>query len=213
MGILGVILGIAAVVCALLGTFLFGTTGAIIAAVLAAAAIVLAFLKRKKDGKGGDKINCTNKNITMYDVVEYKNLVPDAEYRLVATLINKDTKKAITKTEKTFTPDKANGKVNVPLKFNPSKFAGKDLVVFERLYATSDQVKDKEKLFIAGHEDLKDEGQTVHVKKPTSGSDKKGPGKVQTGDTMKLYYLLGGAVVLIGAACVILFKKKRPTEQ
>lgn len=53
MGILGVILGIAAVVCALLGTFLFGTTGAIIAAVLAAAAIVLAFLKRKKDGKGG----------------------------------------------------------------------------------------------------------------------------------------------------------------
>lgn len=167
----------------------------------------------KKDGKGGDKINCTNKNITMYDVVEYKNLVPDVEYRLVATLINKDTKKAITKTEKTFTPDKANGKVNVPLKFNPSKFAGKDLVVFERLYATSDQVKDKEKLFIAGHEDLKDEGQTVHVKKPTPGSDKKGPGKVQTGDTMKLYYLLGGAVVLIGAACVILFKKKRPTEQ
>lgn len=53
MGILGVILGIAAVVCALLGTFLFGTTGAIIAAVLAAAAIVLALLKRKKDGKGG----------------------------------------------------------------------------------------------------------------------------------------------------------------
>ena len=46
MGMLGVILGIAAVVCALLGTFLFGTTGAIIAA-------VLAFLKRKKDGKGG----------------------------------------------------------------------------------------------------------------------------------------------------------------
>lgn len=53
MGILGVILGIAAVVCALLGTLLFGTTGAIIAAVLAAAAIVLALLKRKKDGKGG----------------------------------------------------------------------------------------------------------------------------------------------------------------
>ena len=53
MGILGVILGIAAVVCALLGTFLFGTTGAIIAVVLAAAAIVLALLKRKKDGKGG----------------------------------------------------------------------------------------------------------------------------------------------------------------
>lgn len=53
MGVLGVILGILAIVCAFIATFLFGTTGAIIAAVLAAAAIVLAVLKRKKDGKGG----------------------------------------------------------------------------------------------------------------------------------------------------------------
>ena len=53
MGILAVVLGLLAIVCALLGTFLFGTTGAIIAAVLAVVAIALAFLKRKKDGKGG----------------------------------------------------------------------------------------------------------------------------------------------------------------
>lgn len=53
MGIFAAILGILAVVFAIVATFLFGTTGAIIAAVLAAAAIVLALLKRKKDGKGG----------------------------------------------------------------------------------------------------------------------------------------------------------------
>lgn len=53
MGVLAVILGIIALLCALLGTFLFGTTGMIIAAALAAAACVLAFVKRKKDGKGG----------------------------------------------------------------------------------------------------------------------------------------------------------------
>ena len=53
MGILAIVLGILAIVCAFLATFLFGTTGAIIAAVLAVAAVVLAFLKRKKDGKGG----------------------------------------------------------------------------------------------------------------------------------------------------------------
>ena len=53
MGILAVILGILAVVCAALATFLFGTAGGILAAVLGAAAIVLGILKRKKDGKGG----------------------------------------------------------------------------------------------------------------------------------------------------------------
>ena len=53
MGIIAVVLGILAIVCAFLATFLFGTTGAIIAAVLAVAAVALAFLKRKKDGKGG----------------------------------------------------------------------------------------------------------------------------------------------------------------
>ena len=53
MGILAVILGILAVVCAFFATFLFGTAGCIVAAVLAVAAVVLAILKRKKDGKGG----------------------------------------------------------------------------------------------------------------------------------------------------------------
>ena len=53
MGILAVVLGILAVLCALLATFLFGMTGGIIAAVLGAAAIVLGILKRKKEGKGG----------------------------------------------------------------------------------------------------------------------------------------------------------------
>ena len=53
MGILAVILGLLAIVCSLLATALFGTTGGIITAVLAAAAIVLSILKRKKDKKGG----------------------------------------------------------------------------------------------------------------------------------------------------------------
>ena len=53
MGILAVLLGIVAAACALMATFLFGTTGGIVAGVLAAAAIVLGFVKRKKDGRGG----------------------------------------------------------------------------------------------------------------------------------------------------------------
>lgn len=53
MGILAVILSLLAVVCALLATMLFGTTGGIIAGVLAAVAIALGVYKRVKDKKGG----------------------------------------------------------------------------------------------------------------------------------------------------------------
>ena len=53
MGILGVILGILAIVCAGLATFLFGTTGCVVTVVLAVVAILLGVLKRKKDRKGG----------------------------------------------------------------------------------------------------------------------------------------------------------------
>ena len=53
MGILAVVLGVVAAACALLATFLFGTVGGIVAGVLAAAAIVLGIVKRKKEGKGG----------------------------------------------------------------------------------------------------------------------------------------------------------------
>lgn len=53
MGIFAIILGIVAVLCALFATFLFGTTGIFITLGLAVIAIVLAILKRKRDGKGG----------------------------------------------------------------------------------------------------------------------------------------------------------------
>ena len=53
MGIFGVILGIVGIAAALLATFLFGTTGGIIAGVIGAIAIVLGLLKRKNEGKGG----------------------------------------------------------------------------------------------------------------------------------------------------------------
>ena len=53
MGIFGGILGILAVACALLATALFGTTGGIIAGVLAVIAILLGIFKRRRDKKGG----------------------------------------------------------------------------------------------------------------------------------------------------------------
>ena len=53
MGIIAVILGILAVICAVLATALFGIEGGIAAAILAVAAIALGILKRRRDQKGG----------------------------------------------------------------------------------------------------------------------------------------------------------------
>ena len=53
MGVAAVILGILAIVVAFFSTMLFGTTGVIITAVLAAVAILLGVLKRKNTQKGG----------------------------------------------------------------------------------------------------------------------------------------------------------------
>ena len=53
MGIIAVILGILAVACAALATFLFGIAGGIAAGVLCVCAIGLAIFKRIKTGKGG----------------------------------------------------------------------------------------------------------------------------------------------------------------
>lgn len=56
MGIATVILGILSLVCSLIGTFLFGKAGAIFAGVLAAAAIVVGFVRLRKQGKAGSGV-------------------------------------------------------------------------------------------------------------------------------------------------------------
>ncbi|MFQ8669323.1 MAG: SpaA isopeptide-forming pilin-related protein, partial [Eubacterium sp.] len=79
--------------------------------------------------------------ITIKDTVEYKHLVPNTEYVIKGTLMDKSTGKPfkvkgkeITSTVK-FVPDKANGKVEVTFTFDGSAIK-KDtkLVVFETLY-------------------------------------------------------------------------------
>lgn len=96
------------------------------------------------------------------DTVEYTALNTDTEYRLVATLIDKDTGKPIkndgevVSVTKKFTPKKSSGSINVNIPFSSVDLAGKDIVVFERLYEGG--------TLIGSHEDITDVGQTVKVK-------------------------------------------------
>lgn len=147
----------------------------------------------------GKKETVAKGEITIKDTVEYKHLVPNTEYVINGTLMDKSTGKPfmakgkeVTSTVK-FTPDKANGTVEVEFTFDASNIKkSTDLVVFESLY--------RDKVEIAVHADLKDKGQTVTVVPPT-------PKTPKTSDNRNLGTWIGLGGVGLGAAVAILVLK------
>lgn len=116
------------------------------------------------DKSDGDKL-VTGTEIAVVDEVTYEGLVPGTEYELQATLIDSETgepvmakdglaEKQVTGTA-AFTPEEADGTQLVELSFDGTDLGGKNLVVYEKLFAADVQ--------IASHEDPSDEGQTVTV--------------------------------------------------
>lgn len=111
--------------------------------------------------------------ITIKDTVEYKHLVPNTEYVIKGTLMDKATGKPfmvkgkeITSTVK-FVPDKADGKVEVTFTFDGSAIKkDTELVVFETLY--------RDGVELTAHADIDDKGQTVTIKVPELENPKTG---------------------------------------
>lgn len=141
--------------------------------------------------------------ITIKDTVEYKHLVPNTEYVIKGTLIDKSTGKPfkvkgkeITSTVK-FVPDKADGKLEVTFTFDGSAIK-KDtkLVVFETLY--------RDGVELTAHADINDDGQTVTIKVPELENPK-------TGDERNINKILGiaGASLVGIACCVYSFIKRK----
>lgn len=112
-----------------------------------------------KDSEAGGHISCPDKEVTIIDTVEYKNLIPEKEYKLKGTLMDKETGKALEiegKTviaETTFTPEKSSGSVELTFTFDGSSLKGKTIVAFESV-----TYEEKE---IASHTDIEDEAQTI----------------------------------------------------
>ena len=102
------------------------------------------------------------------------------------------------KTQAEFKATEPSGSVLAAFTFDASKLGGKDVVVFEKLYGADGKE-------LANHEDINDEGQTVKLVKVPE----KGRGKVQTGDNLLMYALIGGGVVLLGVGGYLVFKKKK----
>lgn len=137
--------------------------------------------------------------ITIKDTVEYKHLVPNTEYVIKGTLMDKSTGKPfkvkgkeITSTVK-FVPDKADGKVEVTFTFDGSAIK-KDtkLVVFETLY--------RDGVELTTHADINDDGQTVTIKPYI-------PHNPKTGDERNIGTWIGLGGVGLGAAVAILVLK------
>ena len=99
--------------------------------------------------------------ITIVDVVEYTGLTPDGTYTISGVLMDKATGEpllldgAIITAEVEFTPESADGTVELTYTLDASLFAGTSIVVFETLY--QDGVE------IAAHADINDEAQTVTI--------------------------------------------------
>ena len=101
--------------------------------------------------------------IAIVDVVEYTGLTPGKTYTISGVLMDKATgepllvgeEQAQVTAEVEFTPESADGTVELTYTLDASTLAGTTIVVFETLY--SDGVE------IAAHTDINDESQTVVI--------------------------------------------------
>ena len=145
-----------------------------------------------------------NGDITIDDVVSYKNLTAGKEYTISGVLMDKSTGKAFLVdgkevcSEVTFTPETADGEVTASFTFDGSVITkDTEIVVFETLY--------RDETEIAVHADIDDKGQTVTIHPQPE------PEKPQTGDNSNLGFYIGLGSVAVGgliAFLIIKFKKK-----
>ena len=148
-----------------------------------------------KDDQGVKEVE--PKQVTLIDTVKYTNLIVGKEYEVSGRLMDKETGKelspVVTATTK-FKATQSNGTVDIKFTLDASQLAGKKVVAFEKV---SEGGK-----FVAAHEDINDEGQTVKVKSPnpsigTTLKDDKGAKEVESKqitliDTVKYTNLIVG---------------------
>ena len=122
------------------------------------------------DKETGSHHAAADKEVTIVDVVEFKNLIPDGRtHHLFGTLMDKETGEALevdgkaVTSETEFTPKEASGSVELSFTFDGSALQGKTVVAFESL-----RVDEKE---VAVHADLEDDSQSVFF--PTIGTKAK----------------------------------------
>ena len=165
-----------------------------------------------KDGADGDQQAEADREVTIIDTVSYKNLKPGLTYQICGVLMDKGTGaellvdgKSVT-AQMEFVPENSEGTVDVTFAFNADGLAGKELVVFEKLYL----VLDGKHIPVTAHEDLTDAGQTIKFveeeippETPESNPPESNPPKTnppKTGDTANIIPWI--AIAVLSAAGV-----------
>lgn len=166
--------------------------------------------------EGGNHEVEANKEVKLKDTVSYNNLTPGKEYSLTMTIHVKDKDgkdegelkdkdgKPVTTTIK-FTPEKADGTVEVPYTVDTTGLEEKSIVAFESL-----QKDGKE---ITPHADITDSGQTIRVKKtptpPTTPTTKTSKSVPNTGQSPLGMILTGvGLVGIVGSGAWIFIRRR-----
>lgn len=99
------------------------------------------------------------KEVVLQDIIDYKWLLVGEEYEIVTKAVDKQTGEVIAEETTTFIPETMCGEVTVTLTLNGSELAGRDIVFYEYFNRNGNEE--------GKHEDIEDEGQTVHINKPT----------------------------------------------
>ena len=144
-----------------------------------------AMKEKNEDETPSDRLKALN---TFISSVFENEVDEDTSKNEEDSAASKDTEKASdsstgTASTTVFTPETESGAITVKFKVDTSKLAGKDLVVFEKLY---DEDNDE----VSSHEDINDEGQTVSI----TGKPNPNTGATITGIT---------SLAAIGAASLI----------
>ncbi|MEY8633466.1 VaFE repeat-containing surface-anchored protein [Anaerostipes hominis (ex Lee et al. 2021)] len=123
------------------------------------------------DKENGSHTSLAGEQVTIIDEVAYTNLTAGKEYTVKGTLMDQSTGEELlingkpVTAEKTFTPEAADGTVELEFTLDASALAGKTTVVFEDIA--------KDGISVATHADIKDEEQTIHFPSvKTTATDK-----------------------------------------
>ncbi|MBA4700306.1 MAG: VaFE repeat-containing surface-anchored protein [Ruminococcus sp.] len=147
----------------------------------------------------------------LIDTVSYEGLLPSMEYVVKGIVMEKETGEPFLNDGKEvlaatiFTPEETEGTVEVEFTLNTEGLEGKELVIFEKLYAIAKKGNTHE---VASHEDIKDKGQTIKVVQE--------PKIIKTGDsadTRKIALLIGLATASSIAGFSAWKKKKGKNER
>ena len=173
-----------------------------------------------KDGRDGDQEALAEKETQIIDTVKYKDLVAGGpSYRLVGTLMDKETGKEILNdgkpvtAETTLKPEESSGSVDVTFTFDATELKGHDVVVFEKLFVTLKEEDKEKEVEVTSHEDIKAKSQTVKLTEvPTEPKEPDISSPVKTGDDapILLYICIatGSLLLLIISGLVFYWRRK-----